>query len=234
MSTTLLIHIVAGTFGLVSGFIALFATKGATLHRRSGLVFVCVMLTMSLSGMVIAAARGVAPAINIPSALLTACLVVSALTTVRPVAAGSRWLDIATMMVALAVGLASLGFGFEALANGGKRNGMPAFPFFMFGVVGLIAAFGDVRVLRSGRLQGASRLARHLWRMCFALFLAAMAFFLGQADEFPKVLRIPALLALPVLTVLVTMFYWLWRVRVRKTFHGNVGASTPDALRASV
>ena len=28
MSTTLLIHVVAGSFGLVSGFIALFATKG--------------------------------------------------------------------------------------------------------------------------------------------------------------------------------------------------------------
>ncbi len=32
MSTNLLIHIVDGTFGLVSGFIALFATNGATLH----------------------------------------------------------------------------------------------------------------------------------------------------------------------------------------------------------
>lgn len=230
MSTTLLIHIVAGALGLISGFVALFAAKGATLHRRSGLLFVCVMLTMSLSGMVIAAVRGVAPAINIPSALLTACLVVSALTTVRPVAAGWRWLDIGTLLVALAVGLVCLGFGFEALANGGKRDGMPAFPFFMFGVVGLSAAVGDLRVLRSGRLQGASRLARHLWRMCFALFLAAMAFFLGQADEFPKALRIPALLALPVLTVLVTMFYWLWRVRIRKSFHGIVRAA--DAMRA--
>lgn len=47
------------------------------------------------------------------------------------------WLDPGLMLVALAVGLTSLTFGFEALANGGKRNGMPAFPFFMFGVVGL-------------------------------------------------------------------------------------------------
>ncbi len=120
------------------------------------------------------------------------------------------------MLVALAIGLTSLTFGFEAIAAGGTRKGMPAFPFFMFGFVGLLAAVLDVRMLRAGPLHGAARLTRHLWRMCFALFVAAMSFFIGQADEIPEALRIMPLLALPVIAVLVTMFYWLWRVRVRK------------------
>ena len=64
---------------------------------------------------------------------------------------------------------------------------MPAFPFFMFGLVGVIGSVGDMRILRSGALNGASRLARHLWRMCFALFIAALSFFIGQSDEFPQV-----------------------------------------------
>ena len=61
-------------------------------------------------------------------------------------------------------------------------------------------------------------LRRHLWRMCFALFIAALSFFIGQARVFPKPVRIFPLLALPVLAVLVTMLYWLWRVRVSPAY----------------
>ena len=217
MRLTLLIHIVAGGLGIISGFVALYSAKGAALHRKSGMVFVYTMLTMCTGGVLIAAARSTAPAVNIPAGLLTAYLVVTALITVRPPVRGRRWLDVGAMLVALAVGLTSLMFGFEAIANGGRRNGMPAFPFFLFGVVGVLASALDLRMIRAGGLQGASRLARHLWRMCFALFIAAMSFFLGQADVIPEPLRIRPLLALPVLAVIVTMFYWLRRVRVRRT-----------------
>jgi len=134
------------------------------------------------------------------------------------------------MLVALGVGLASLTFAFEAVSAGGKRNGMPAFPFFMFGVVGLLASASDLRILRSGSLKGASRLARHLWRMCFALFIAALSFFIGQSKVFPKPVRSFPLLALPVLAVLLTMFYWLWRGRIRRSLRGIVGVSAPEAV----
>ena len=107
---------------------------------------------------------------------------------------------------------------------------MPAFPFFMFGIVGALAAAGDVRVMRSGALTGASRIARHLWRMSCALFVAALSFFIGQAQVFPKPVRILPLLAVPVLAVLVTMLYWLWRVRLRRSLRGLVGISVPRAV----
>jgi uncharacterized membrane protein len=55
MNTTLLVHIIAGSVGLVSGFVAIFVAKGARLHRRSGLVFVCAIVTMGVSGAAIAA-----------------------------------------------------------------------------------------------------------------------------------------------------------------------------------
>jgi uncharacterized membrane protein len=217
---TLAVHIVAGGLGLMSGFVALYAAKGAALHRKSGMLFVCAMLTMSVAGVAVAAGRSVAPALNVPAGILTAYLVVTSLTTVRPIASGSRALHVGVMLVALAVGVVALTFGVEAIANGGKRHGMPAFPFFLFGVVAVLAVAGDVRVLRGGALRGAARLARHLWRMSFALFIAAMSFFIGQAKVFPKPMRIPGLLALPVLAVLVTMLYWLWRVGVRRTLRG--------------
>ena len=229
----LAVHILAGSLAIIFGFVALYAAKGARVHRKSGMMFVYAMLTTAMFGLVIAVVRGVAPAVNVPAALMSAYLVVTALTTVRPLAEGSpasRWLTIGGMFVALTVGLTSLGFAVEAIANGGERNGMPAFPFLLFGSVGVLASAGDLRVIRSGALTGASRLARHLWRMSFALFIAALSFFIGQAKVVPEPFRIRPLLALPVLAVLVTMLYWLWRVRFRRSLRGLVVARPREAV----
>ena len=220
MRMTLVVHVIAGSLGLLSGYVALYASKGAELHRRAGIVFVCSMLTMATAGFTIAIARGVAPAINVPAALLTSSLVITALTTVRPSSVMSRRIDTAAMITLLATGLTSLAFAVQAFANGGQRNGMPAFPFIMFGLAGTLAGAGDLRILRTAPLRGARRVARHLWRMSFALFVAALSFFIGQAKVIPEPIRIMPLLALPVLAVLVTMLYWLWRVRVRKSLRG--------------
>jgi hypothetical protein len=227
-----MVHIVAGGLGLLAGYTALYSAKGAALHRRSGLLFVYAMLTMCVAGTTIAALRNVAPALNIPAALLTSYLIITSLITVRPAPARSRGLDVALMAIALVVGLTCLAFGFEAVASpdGKGRNGMPAFPYFMFGVVGTLAAALDLKMMRGPVLKGASRLARHLWRMSFALFIAALSFFIGQAQVFPRPIRIMPMLALPVLAVLLTMLYWLWRVRVRRSLRGIVTARAPEAV----
>jgi hypothetical protein len=95
---------------------------------------------------------------------------------------------------------------------------MPAAPVFGLGAVAVLAALLDVRMMARG-IQGAHRIARHLWRMCFALFIAATSFFLGQtkgspAHVFPEPLRSGAVLAIPVVLVLLLMFYWLARVLI--------------------
>jgi hypothetical protein len=225
MRMTLLLHIVAGTLAFAAGYVALYSAKGATLHRRSGMLFVYAMLPMAFLGMVLALWRDKAPEINIPAGMLTSYLVITALTTVRPLPAGSRaarWLETGGMFVALSVGVTMLAFAVEAVANGGKRNGMPAFPFIMFGVIGMLGTIGDIRVMRSGALKGASRLARHLWRMSFALFIAALSFSVQIVKMIPQPYRVPGLIALPIVAVLVTMFYWLWRVRIRRSLRGIV------------
>jgi hypothetical protein len=59
------------------------------------------------------------------------------------------------------------------------------------------------------RLQGRHRVVRHLWRVCFAMFIAAASFFLGQAKVFPKPIRIIPLLAIPaLLTELIAAHAW--------------------------
>src|SRR2546430_8320890 len=101
--TVLAVHITAGGLALVFGYVALFAAKGETLHRTNGMRFVYTMLTMALMGAMMAAAWNVAPGANTPVGLLTAYLVITGLTTVRPPSAGSRRLDLGLMLVASAV-----------------------------------------------------------------------------------------------------------------------------------
>lgn len=227
-ATTLPVHIVAGGLALAAGYVALYATKGATLHRRSGLLFVGAMVVMSVTGMVVAAVEGEAPAINIPAAMLAFYLVVTSLTTVRPPVSWSRPVDVAGMLLAFALGLACTVLAVAAIAGGGRSAGM-AYPLVMFAAVGVLGGVGDLRMLRAGGVRGAARLRRHLWRMCLALALAAMAFFLGQADEFPRALRIMPVLALPVLAVLATMFAWLWRIRGRRRVPVITGGRAPHS-----
>jgi hypothetical protein len=73
-------------------------------------------------------------------------------------------------------------------------------------------------MMRAGGLAGAQRIARHLWRMCFSLFVASGSFFLGQAKVFPKPIRILPLLAIPALLPLVLLLYWLVRVLFTKWY----------------
>ena len=209
-------HVIAGAIGIVSGLVALFALKGLTLHRTSGMVFVYACLVMSLSGAVMAVGRAGA-AVNIPAGLVTAYLVITSLATVRAPSSGSQRLNRAAMVAAFAIGAGSL----VVAITGGARGPM-AFPLVMFGVVALFAGEGDRRMIRAGGLKGASRLRRHLWRMCTALFIAAASFFLGPVRRIPEPLRLPALRLIP-LVVLVTMAYWLWRYR-RKGISRNVVA----------
>ena len=217
MGLTLIFHIVAGSLGLVSGFTALYSGKGTKVHRKAGMIFVGSMLAMCAGGVVLAIAERTWAVINVPAGLLSAYLVVTSLNTVKPAFASAPLLRWAACLMALSIGVTLAIFGIEAVANGGSRNGIPAFPLFLFALVGILGGIGDLRVLRSGPLTGPARLARHLWRMTFALWIAAMSFFIGQADVIPEPYRIRPLLALPVVAVLFTMFYWLWRVRVRRS-----------------
>ena len=218
MDPTLVAHIVAGSLGLVSGFIGLYTTKGLVTHRRAGVVFVYSMLAMCLGGLSMAVFRGISPLINAPAALLTGAMVLTGFTTVRPSSAITRRLDAGAMIVLLGVAVANFALIAQALATGKNSSLIPL--FLMWAVIGSLAGAGDIRVLRSGPLHGAKRIARHLWRMSYALTIASLSFFIGQAKVIPEPIRIKPLLMLPIIAVLVTMLYWLWRVRIRQSLRG--------------
>ena len=47
------VHIIAGSFGITSGFIALYTLKGAKLPRKCGMVFVYTMPVVAITGTVV-------------------------------------------------------------------------------------------------------------------------------------------------------------------------------------
>jgi uncharacterized membrane protein len=203
-------HVLGGAVAIVSGLVALYASKGSTVHRRSGAIFVCAMLLMSLSGAGLAVGR-IGAEINIPAGLVTAYLVITALLTVRPPSARSREIERAAMVAAFVLGAVSIA---SAAVTAGRGQPGFAVPLVMFGLIAWLAGVGDRRMLRVGGLQGAARLKRHLWRMCVALFIAAGSFFLGPVRRIPEPMRTLPFRLIP-LVVLLTMAYWLWRYRQR-------------------
>jgi hypothetical protein len=225
--TLMPLHVIGGAIGLVSGLLALFALKGAGLHRKSGTVFAVAMLVMSVSGAVIAIGRPAA-LMNLPAALVTAYLVVTSLLTVRRRSPWSHRAERAAMLTAFVLALGSI---VSALVSAGRGSNGFVFPLLLFAGLALSAGIGDRRMIKAGGLQGAPRLKRHLWRMCTALFIAAGSFFLGPVGRIPEPLRLPPFRLIP-LVVLAVMVYWLWRLRRRATSRDVVRGAVPPASPA--
>lgn len=219
MPTLLPIHIAAGGLAVILGFVALAVRKGGPVHRRAGIAFVYAMLVMGISASIMAFRKDPNDG-NVTAGLLTAYFVVTALTAVRPPSPDMKWLTIGALTLAAILSLRMFAGGVIAWqAPRHMLNGVPALMMFFLGSVLALAAAGDVRVLRSGPLKGRQRLSRHLWRMCFAFFIAAGSFFSIRARVatiLPDAINVLPLRMALILLPFVAMFYWLWRIRGKR------------------
>jgi len=208
----LILHILGGSIGLLSGTVAMAVQKGSRLHRAAGNVFTIAMLTLASSGLYLAilkSQRG-----NIIGSIVTFYLIATAWLAGRRAVTGA--LDRAALLVGMGGAVAVLTLGVQTLHNPDKNA--PAGMCFFFGAVLLLAAAGDIRMLVRGGISGRQRITRHLWRMCFGLFIATGSFFLGQQQVFPAFLRGSVLLTVLALLPFPLMIYWLIRVRFSKAY----------------
>lgn len=177
------------------------------------------MLTMGITGSMLAMMKSWTDS-NAVGGFMSAYFVVTGLTAVRSPSAQTKWLNVVALMIA--VGLAGLLLTLGVIASGTPRhslNGAPAFMLFFLGAVFVASAIGDIRLMRTGPLTGAPRLRRHLWRMLFALFIAAGSFFSIKArvaKVLPEALTGPWFRAAPIIMIFGAMFYWMVRVRGRR------------------
>ncbi len=216
-SPTLLLHISAGTVGLVSGATAMSFRKGSRPHRMAGNVFFIAMLTMSAVGAYLAFMKSQAG--NVFGGVLTFYLVATAWVTARRREGKTGIFDYAALLFALAVGTGIVARGIEALRSpSGMKDGVPAVMYFVLGSVALSGAAGDIRMLVRGGIFGAHRIARHLWRMCFGLFIASASIFIARPHIFPELFQRTHVLLLAGVFPLILMIFWMIRVRFTNSY----------------
>ena len=85
--------------------------------------------------------------------------------------------------------------------------------------------------LARGGISGRQRITRHLWRMCYGLFIATGSFFLGQQQVFPAFLRGSIFPTLPALLPLPLLVYWFLRVRFGKAYKNQLSRNPVPVTR---
>lgn len=206
----LVLHIAGGSVGIISGYVAILARRGGRVHRAAGTVFFVAMLVMTVI------AAGVAPFLdkdqwtNTTAAVVALYLVTTGWAAVRRPAGEVGGFERLAVLVPL--GITAMGL---AMAAGGARS-FPAEDFatvYLFAVVSALAAVCDLRIIRLGGVRGPARIARHLWRLGAALFVAAGSFFFGQQAFIPTPIRESVLPAVLGVAPLVLLAFWMIRIR---------------------
>jgi len=222
-SLILPVHISAGLAGILSGAAAMSFRKGSPRHVVAGKVFVASMLTMAAAGVYLAIVRH-KPG-DILGGTLTLYLVASAWMTARRKEQETGAFDWCALLIALGLAAVIVTFGLEA-ANSptGLKYGYSVGPYGFLGSIAVVAATGDIRLLIRGGISGEQRIGRHLWRMCFAFFIAAASIFLARQHLFPAVMRKTGALLVLSFLPLILMVFWLIRIRVVLRFEPHHNA----------
>lgn len=202
------IHFVLGVLCLVAGVAAFSLRKGGRLHILSGRVFAVSMLLLCASGLYLSFTRTIVftTFLSLFAAHAAATAWLAAVRSSGKMARAERAFAV---MIAL-VGLFSLASGYwVSISPSGELDGLPAGAFYGLGGVALLIAGLDGWAIFRGQLSRPQRIARHLWRMGFSLFIATVIFFFGNNHVLPEALRREAFLVMPVLLVLIATGFWL-------------------------
>ena len=209
MNILMAIHIAGGITALLAGTAAVAARKGGPLHARAGTFFLASMLVLGVTAALLEPSRT-------PPGSPVGGIMVCYFVLTSWVAARRR--DGVTGKFEIAACFAALGMG--ALMIWGGVNGATtpagAGPVFAMGTICLVAGLGDLVAVLRRRLSPAQRISRHLWRMCFAFFIATGSFFLGQQDVMPEAIRGSPVLFLLAFAPFGFMAFWLIRLRFAK------------------
>jgi hypothetical protein len=236
----LVVHVCAGIVGLLSGGAALLFRKGSLRHIVAGRVFVVSMLIMAAFAAYLGVVKNQPN--NVGGGILTFYLILTAWLTARRRDRQTSRLDWVLLLVPLVLGALTWNSGIRALhSHKNLPGGVPVGMHLFMGSVALLAATGDVRMLVRGGIAGAKRIARHLWRMCFGLFIAAGSFFLGPNNRPLRLLsavgirqHVPAALFSTNLYLILTilplalLIFWLVRVRFTNAYSGKSTSVSGD------
>jgi len=203
----LIIHIIAGSLVLLFGYFALLAPKGLRPHRLAGSVFVVTMIFSSLSAAYLEYQLGEFPIMG----TLSLYFVITSWSIIKQEAGTVGAFEYGAFITIAAVAATFYKWGWDIVYNGKVLEGtLPLEGYFILGSFAAMAALLDLNMIIRKGLKGSHRIARHLWRMCFALLLPTLSFL--DQDIFPDVIKGTLLLWSPIIVLILMMIFWLCRL----------------------
>ena len=210
-------HIITGALAIVSGFAAFFFRKGGLRHRQVGNVFFVTMLAMAGSGAIMAYLE--TASLSVIAGTLTCYMVATSWSTVKQKPNQIGTFEYIAPWIGFIIAISSYVLGFQGFENEDQMmHGFPAAMYIFFGSVAALAAIFDIKVIVTRGISGTARIVRHLWRMCYGLWMAVTSFFLGQQRHLPDWLIDNNIHIFPVLAVVILLVFWLFKVMLGKRF----------------
>lgn len=204
------IHTPAGTIGLVTAALAMFAKKGGALHRKAGSYFTVSMMVMLISGIAAAYLKN-----SIGDMMLGAIVMYTVFTA---------WLTVhhkknETGLLEVTALIWVVGFAIAAFAiSMGWREEEAPFAYLNWGGLAIFFALGDIRNLYHLGLSGTQRIIRHVLRIGFSLVWAALAF----TDKIVKMMganvknmqgeQLLLIVGIPTMLILISILYWIIKI----------------------
>lgn len=204
------IHIGGGMVALVSGAAAVTARKGGALHTLAGTWFFAAMLVLGVTASILEPFRS--PPGSPIGGLMVCYFVATSWVAARRHDGTTGRFEIFACAVALGMAAIIAWGAFTGSATTPAGRG----PVFALAAICLLAGLLDLNAILRARLTAAQRISRHLWRMCFAFFIATGSFFLGQQDVMPEFVRGSYMLFVLAFAPFGLMLFWLVRLRLGK------------------
>jgi hypothetical protein len=213
MNAVMGIHIAAGLVALAAGTVAVIVRKGGKPHVSAGIGFCVAMLVLGITAAILSPLK--TPPESPVGGIMVCYFVATAWLAARRRSGTPGWFEKIACVFVLLMAAAMVARGFEMVsAPPGTFSGPPApAVVFVLGGICLLAGLGDLRFLLRGTLSTTQRLARHIWRICFAFFIATGSFFLGQQDVLPAAVRGSPVLFVLAFAPFAVMLFWLVRIR---------------------
>jgi uncharacterized membrane protein len=222
------IHIAAGLAAILLGVIAVAVRKGGLRHTQAGSWFAVAMIVLGVTASILEPFRTPKPGSPI-TGLFVCYFVATSWVSARRRDGRTGKFEMLAAAVALGTGAVMIWAG----VTGRSTTPVGSGPVFILAGLCLTAGLLDLRVVLRKRLTAGERIRRHLWRMCFAFFIATGSFFLGQQKVMPAAVRGSPVLFILAFAPFAVMLFWLVRLRFAKVI-ARLNLRLPIAQPASV
>jgi uncharacterized membrane protein len=226
-SVFLPIHIAAGIAAILLGAVAVAVRKGGLRHAQAGTWFARSMIALGVTASILEPLRTPKPGSPISGMLVCYFIATSWVSACRRDGKTGRF-EMLACVFALGAAVVVAWSGLTGTSSTPVGSG----PVFILAGLFLIAGLLDLRVALLGQISAGERIRRHVWRMCFAFFVATGSFFLGQQQVMAAAVRGSPALYLLGFAPIAVMAFWLVRLRFAKAVRRLSRAPTRALARA--